>query len=115
MFLERHLPNGWTFGLPNEVFSLRKQLDSMGREFPPDTHVEVHAPADVAAGKDPGMAKALEILRNGGNMPVHDDGDCVYNFWVAFYSTAGSKREVRVAQITGGEITIQHDDQPACS
>jgi len=30
--------------------------------IPPDIEVPVLADADVAAGKDPGMARALEIL-----------------------------------------------------
>jgi C-terminal processing protease CtpA/Prc len=84
-------PNGWTFGLPNEVFFTPEGTAFDGPGIPPDIHVEVFAAADVAAGKDPGMAKALEILRNGGNIAVHDGSDYVYNVWIAFYSTDGSK------------------------
>jgi len=61
--LDRHLPNGWTFGLPNEVFRAPGGATFDGPGVPPDIAVPVFADADVAAGKDPGMAKALDILR----------------------------------------------------
>ena len=99
--LERHLPNGWTFGLPNEVFFTPEGTAFDGPGIPPDIHVEVFAPADVAAGKDPGMAKALDILRNAGNTAVHDDTNSVYNFFLCFLLNDRSKREMRAAQITG--------------
>ena len=62
--LSRRLPNGWRFGLPNEIYRTAdgKIFDLMG--IPPDIEVPVFADADVAAGKDPGMAKALEVLGN---------------------------------------------------
>lgn len=58
----RNLPNGWGFGLPNEVFLTPdgKAFDVSG--IPPDIEVPVFAPADLAAGKDPAMAKAIEVL-----------------------------------------------------
>ncbi|HSF19430.1 MAG TPA: S41 family peptidase [Vicinamibacteria bacterium] len=60
--LSRHLPNGWRFWLPNEVFR-----DAEGRTFdgpgiPPTDPVPVFAPADVAAGRDPGLERALALL-----------------------------------------------------
>jgi C-terminal processing protease CtpA/Prc len=60
--LDRHLPNGWTFGLPNAVYRTAE-----GRAFdvsgiPPDFEAPVFADADVVAGKDPAMAKAIQIL-----------------------------------------------------
>lgn len=61
--LGRKLPNGWTFGLPNEVFRTPEGTAFDVSGIPPDIAVPVFADADVAAGKDPGMAKALEILR----------------------------------------------------
>lgn len=67
--LDRRLPNGWTFGLPNEVFFTPEGTAFDGPGIPPDIRVEVFAPSDLAAGKDPGLAKALEILRVGGNGP----------------------------------------------
>jgi hypothetical protein len=61
--LSRRLPNGWRFGLPNEVFRTPQGTTFDGPGIPPDAAVPVFADEDVAAGKDPGVAKALEILR----------------------------------------------------
>ena len=60
--LDRTLPNGWRFGLPNEIYRTGdgRTFDLVG--IPPDIEVPVFADADLAAGKDPAMAKALEIL-----------------------------------------------------
>lgn len=60
--LSRHLPNGWTFGLPNAVFST-----SDGRSFdvtgiPPDIAVPVFAESDVAAKRDPAIEAARKAL-----------------------------------------------------
>lgn len=61
--LVRKLPNGWEFGLPNEIYRTPEgtTFDAVG--IPPDISVPVFADADVAAGKDPAMMKALEVLR----------------------------------------------------
>lgn len=61
--LGRRLPNGWRFGLPNEVFRTPQGTTFDGPGIPPDTAVRVFADVDVAAGRDPGLAKALEMLR----------------------------------------------------
>jgi C-terminal processing protease CtpA/Prc len=60
--LGRQLPNGWRFGLPNEIYRTADGtiFDLVG--IPPDIEVPVFADADVAAGKDPAMARALEVL-----------------------------------------------------
>jgi len=58
----RTLPNGWGFGLPNEVFLTPDGKAFDGSGIPPDIQVPVFAPADLAAGKDPAMAKAIEVL-----------------------------------------------------
>jgi hypothetical protein len=60
--LGRSLPNGWRFGLPNEVFRAPdgKTFDGMG--IPPDVAVAVFADADMAAGRDPALEKELAIL-----------------------------------------------------
>lgn len=60
--LNRTLPNGWTFGLPNEIF-----LDEEGHYYDgvgiaPDHRVEVFARPDLEAGRDPAVEKALEVL-----------------------------------------------------
>lgn len=60
--LGRELPNGWGFGLPNEVFRTAQGTTFDGPGIPPDVSVPVFAEGDVAAGRDPAMAKALELL-----------------------------------------------------
>ena len=61
--LSRQLPNGWRFGLPNEVFRTPQRTTFDGTGIPPDVVVPVFADEDVAVGRDPGVARALEILR----------------------------------------------------
>lgn len=61
--LARHLPNGWRFGLPNEVFRTQQGTTFDATGIPPDIAVPVFADEDVAAGRDPAVAKALELLR----------------------------------------------------
>jgi Peptidase family S41 len=65
--LSRKLPNGWGFGLPNEVFRTKQgtTFDAVG--VSPDITVPVFADADVADGMDAAMMKALEVL--GKQMP----------------------------------------------
>jgi len=60
--LVRRLPNGWRFGLPNEVFRTPEGTTFDGMGIPPDIPVPVFADEDVTAGKDPGLAKALQVL-----------------------------------------------------
>jgi hypothetical protein len=60
--LGRRLPNGWRFGLPNEVFRTPGGTAFDGIGIAPDIPVPVFADEDVAAGKDPGVAKALQVL-----------------------------------------------------
>lgn len=62
--LTRRLPNGWSFGLPNEVFLTPDKKAFDGPGIPPDIPIPVFAAGDVAAGRDPGMAKAIEVLRS---------------------------------------------------
>ncbi len=60
--LGRGLPNGWRFGLPNEVFRTPEGNAFDGIGIPPDIVVPIFTEDDVAAGKDPALAKALELL-----------------------------------------------------
>ncbi|HMG33239.1 MAG TPA: S41 family peptidase [Blastocatellia bacterium] len=60
--LVRRLPNGWRFGLPNEVF-----LTEQGKHFeasgvPPDTRIPVFQKTDLDAGRDSALEKAIELL-----------------------------------------------------
>jgi C-terminal processing protease CtpA/Prc len=61
--LVRGLPNAWRFGLPNEVFRTAdgRIFDITG--IPPDIAVPVFADADVAAGRDPALERALVELK----------------------------------------------------
>jgi len=63
--LRRTLPNGWSFGLPNEVFRSPEGKTFDGAGIPPDVEVPVFAADDVAAGRDPGLERAqIELYRN---------------------------------------------------
>ena len=70
--LGRRLPNGWRFGLPNEVFLTPDGKAFDGPGIPPDIPVPVFAASDLAAGKDPAMAKALEVLASARAQTRHD-------------------------------------------
>lgn len=65
--LERHLPNGWTFVLPNAVYrtSDGKAFDVSG--VPPNVAAPVFADENVSAGRDPAMAAALQLLEKKMN------------------------------------------------
>ena len=59
--LGRRLPNGWTFGLPNERFVTDgKTYDGDG--IPPDVPVPVFPHSDLDAGRDGALEKGLELL-----------------------------------------------------
>lgn len=60
--LSRRLPNGWFFGLPNELFLTEngKFFDVTG--IPPNIVVPVFESKDLSAGRDPALKKALQIL-----------------------------------------------------
>lgn len=60
--LGRRLPNGWMFGLPNEVYRTPNGTAFDGPGIPPDIAIPVFAPADIAAGADPALARAVAIL-----------------------------------------------------
>ncbi|WP_228564403.1 S41 family peptidase [Catenulispora rubra] len=62
--LNRVLPNGWEFELPNEEYPPSRA----GRSFditgiPPQIRIPVFPPAELAAGKDTAFTTALELLR----------------------------------------------------
>jgi len=61
--LFRTLPNGWHFGLPNEVFRSPGGKTFDGAGIPPDISVPVFAEQDLAAGRDPGLERAMTELR----------------------------------------------------
>jgi C-terminal processing protease CtpA/Prc len=60
--LGRSLPNEWRFGLPNEVFRAPDGRTYDGLGIPPNVVVALFLDADMAAGRDPALEKALAIL-----------------------------------------------------
>jgi C-terminal processing protease CtpA/Prc len=60
--LGRTLPNGWRFGLPNEVFRSSEGKTFDGPGIPPDIEVPVYADEDLAAGRDPALERARIAL-----------------------------------------------------
>jgi hypothetical protein len=60
--LGRRLPNGWQFGLPNELFLTEQGTSFDGAGIPPTVAVPTFTPADLAAGRDPGLDRAIQIL-----------------------------------------------------
>lgn len=60
--LIRHLPNGWRFDLPNEIY-----LTSAGKAFdvtgvPPDIRLNFFSREDLRDNRDPALEEALKIL-----------------------------------------------------
>jgi hypothetical protein len=69
--LVRRLPNGWRFGLPNEVF-----LTKRGRHFeavgiPPDIRAPVFPKADLERGRDSALEKAIALLGSESGRHAH--------------------------------------------
>jgi C-terminal processing protease CtpA/Prc len=58
----RKLPNGWTFGVPNEQYLTATEKSFDGQGVPPDTHVSVFPKADLKSGRDGALEKAVEAL-----------------------------------------------------
>ena len=60
--LNRTLPNGWSFGLPTEIYLTKdgKAFDGLG--VPPDIAVPIFTAEDIANGRDSAIDKALELL-----------------------------------------------------
>jgi C-terminal processing protease CtpA/Prc len=60
--LVRHLPNGWRFGLPNEVFLTEHGKHYEAAGVPPDIPMAVFPKADLASGRDSVLERAIEVL-----------------------------------------------------
>lgn len=60
--LGRKLPNGWTFGLPNEIYLTKDGKAFDGSGVPPDIDVPIFPQGDLADGRDSALDKALEVL-----------------------------------------------------
>ena len=63
--LIREMPNGFGFGLPNEIYLTRdgKAYDVVG--VPPTVRIPVFTPHDLAAHRDPALQKAIDLLAGG--------------------------------------------------
>jgi hypothetical protein len=62
--LQRSLPNGWSFGLPNEVYYTADgaAFDAVG--VAPDIHMQFFTPEDMKAGRDAALEEAIRQLTN---------------------------------------------------
>lgn len=60
--LGRKLPNGWSFGLPNEIYLTKDGKAFDGPGVPPDIEVPIFPADDLANGRDSALNKALELL-----------------------------------------------------
>jgi hypothetical protein len=60
--LGRRLPNGWTFGLPNEIYLTKDGKAFDGTGVPPDIEVPIFPTEDLTNGRDSALDKALELL-----------------------------------------------------
>ncbi|OKH98632.1 peptidase S41 [Streptomyces sp. CB02923] len=63
--LDRTLPNGWRFALPNEEFLTADGRTFDGAGIPPIVRTPVFAPADLAAHRDPALTRARALLAAG--------------------------------------------------
>jgi Peptidase family S41/Tricorn protease C1 domain len=58
----RKLPNGWTFGLPTELYLTSSGKSFDGRGVPPDIRVPVYPGVDLARGRDAALERAIKVL-----------------------------------------------------
>ncbi|WP_112248061.1 S41 family peptidase [Kribbella monticola] len=61
--LQRTLPNGWEYILPNEEFRTLGWSSFDGPGIPPDIRVPVFTPDEIKAGRDTAFSTALDLLR----------------------------------------------------
>jgi hypothetical protein len=56
------LPNGWSFGLPNEIYLTKDGKTFDGPGVPPDIETPIFTAEDLAANRDSAVERALHIL-----------------------------------------------------
>jgi len=56
------LPNGWTFGLPNELYLTKSGKSFDGRGVPPNIRVPVYPEVDLESSHDSALERALAVL-----------------------------------------------------
>jgi C-terminal processing protease CtpA/Prc len=61
--LQRQLPNGWEYILPNEEFRTLGWRSFDGAGIPPDIREPVFTPAELAGHRDSAFTTALNLLR----------------------------------------------------
>lgn len=64
--LTRHLPNGWHFGLPNEVYLTKNSKAFDGSGVPPDISARVFPREDLQNKHDTALEKAIQVLKDQG-------------------------------------------------
>jgi hypothetical protein len=62
--LARKLPNGWTFGLPNEIYLTEDGKSFDGAGVPPDISMPIFSREELQNGRDSALEKALKVLGN---------------------------------------------------
>ena len=62
--LRRSLPNGWSFGLPNEVYYTADGAAFDARGVPPDIQVPFFSLEDLNASRDAALEEAVRRLKN---------------------------------------------------
>jgi hypothetical protein len=67
--LGRKLPNGWTFGLPNEIYLTKDGKAFDGPGVPPDIATPIFTADDLAASRDSAIGKALQVLAEEKKAP----------------------------------------------
>jgi len=71
--MERHLPNGWSFTLSNELYRAADGELYEDRGIPPHVEIPFLHRRDVAAGRDPMLDHVREAMRDssrGGERPM---------------------------------------------
>jgi len=60
--LGRKLPNGWSFGLPNEIYLTKNGKAFDGPGVPPDIETPIFPAEDLSAGRDSAIDRALQSI-----------------------------------------------------
>jgi Peptidase family S41 len=58
----RKLPSGWTFGVPTELYLTSSGKSFDGQGVPPDIRVSVFPKADLEAGRDGPLERAIRVI-----------------------------------------------------
>jgi C-terminal processing protease CtpA/Prc len=64
--LDRPLPNGWRFHLPNEMYLTKGGRAFDGAGIPPEDRVPFFSPKDLNTSRDAAIERAIELLISSG-------------------------------------------------